>query len=201
MVLHDLIRHVNSYVRVPCATQRSTFPKILSLVHVYLCENTMMIECTRFQMYHAADYCQLHHLITTPDSNVYGADLGPIWGRQNPGGHHVGPMNFAIRDYAFKFHYSNIHGEAATFNCHNVHVFSSLLMRSRPDVANTFFYWHSNIQLVTAMDGLITQYCIKFNMDECGHTKKNYKRRTAPCPRIRTLEHLLRLCVRKYSML
>ena len=32
-----------------------------------------------------------------PDSNVHGAIMGPIWGRQDPGGPHVGPMNFAIR--------------------------------------------------------------------------------------------------------
>ena len=25
-----------------------------------------------------------------------GANMGPIWGRQDPGGPHVGPMNFAI---------------------------------------------------------------------------------------------------------
>ena len=31
-----------------------------------------------------------------PDSKVHGADMGPIWGRQDPGGHHIGPMNFAI---------------------------------------------------------------------------------------------------------
>ena len=31
-----------------------------------------------------------------PDSKVHGANMGPIWGRQNPGGHHVGPMNYAI---------------------------------------------------------------------------------------------------------
>ena len=31
-----------------------------------------------------------------PDSKVYGANLGPIWGRQDPGGPHVGPMNLAI---------------------------------------------------------------------------------------------------------
>ena len=31
-----------------------------------------------------------------PDSKVHGADMGPIWGRQDPGGPHVGPMNFAI---------------------------------------------------------------------------------------------------------
>ena len=30
------------------------------------------------------------------DSKVHGANMGPIWGRQDPGGPHVGPMNFAI---------------------------------------------------------------------------------------------------------
>ena len=32
-----------------------------------------------------------------PDSKVHGANMGPIWGRQDPGGSHVGPWNFAIR--------------------------------------------------------------------------------------------------------
>ena len=31
-----------------------------------------------------------------PGSKVRGANMGPIWGRQDPGGPHVGPMNFAI---------------------------------------------------------------------------------------------------------
>ena len=31
-----------------------------------------------------------------PDRKVHGAIMGPIWGRQDPGGPHVGPMNFAI---------------------------------------------------------------------------------------------------------
>ena len=31
-----------------------------------------------------------------PDSKVHGANMGPIWGRQDPDGPHVGPMNFAI---------------------------------------------------------------------------------------------------------
>ena len=30
------------------------------------------------------------------DSKVHGANMGTIWGRQTPGGPHVGPMNFAI---------------------------------------------------------------------------------------------------------
>ena len=33
-----------------------------------------------------------------PDSKVHGASMGPIWGRQDPGGPHDGPMNFAIWD-------------------------------------------------------------------------------------------------------
>ena len=35
-------------------------------------------------------------LAMDPDSKVYGANMGLIWGRQDPGGPHVGPMNFAI---------------------------------------------------------------------------------------------------------
>ena len=31
-----------------------------------------------------------------PDSKVHGANMGPTWGRQDPGGPHVGPINFAI---------------------------------------------------------------------------------------------------------
>ena len=33
---------------------------------------------------------------TVPDSKGHGANMRPIWGRQDPGGPHVGPMNFAI---------------------------------------------------------------------------------------------------------
>ena len=31
-----------------------------------------------------------------PESKNYGANMGPTWGRQDPGGPHVGPMNLAI---------------------------------------------------------------------------------------------------------
>ena len=33
-----------------------------------------------------------------PDNKVHGASMGPIRGRQDPGGPHVGPINFAIWD-------------------------------------------------------------------------------------------------------
>ena len=31
-----------------------------------------------------------------PDSKVHVANMGAMWVRQDPGGSHVGPMNFAI---------------------------------------------------------------------------------------------------------
>ena len=31
-----------------------------------------------------------------PNSKVHRANMGPIWGRQDPDGPHIGPMNFAI---------------------------------------------------------------------------------------------------------
>ena len=36
--------------------------------------------------------------LCTPNSKVHGANMGPIWGRQDPDGPHVGLMNFAIWD-------------------------------------------------------------------------------------------------------
>ena len=35
-------------------------------------------------------------MIYNPDSKVHGDNMGPIWGRQDPGGPHAGPINFAI---------------------------------------------------------------------------------------------------------
>ena len=33
-----------------------------------------------------------------PGSKVHGDNMGPIWGRQDPGGPHVGPMNLHLWD-------------------------------------------------------------------------------------------------------
>ena len=35
-------------------------------------------------------------MFTHPDSKVHGANMGHIWGQEDPGGPHVGSMNFAI---------------------------------------------------------------------------------------------------------
>ena len=43
-----------------------------------------------------------------PDSKVHGANMGSIWGRQGPGGPHVGPMNFAMWDFnVFRVSYAD----------------------------------------------------------------------------------------------
>ena len=43
--------------------------------------------------------------IQNPDSKVHGANIGPIWGRQYPGGPHVGPMNLAIWEGFIRYHW------------------------------------------------------------------------------------------------
>ena len=36
--------------------------------------------------------------MNNPDSKIHGAYMRPTWGRQDPGGPLVGPMNLAIRE-------------------------------------------------------------------------------------------------------
>ena len=48
----------------------------------------------------AADQYMEH--VIHPNSKVHGANMGPIWGRQDPGGPHVGPINFVNRDPALR---------------------------------------------------------------------------------------------------
>ena len=43
---------------------------------------------TRLELIFARDY---RLRVDIPDSNVHGANMGPIWSRQDPGGPHVGP--------------------------------------------------------------------------------------------------------------
>ena len=37
--------------------------------------------------------------VKDPDSNIHGTNMGPVWDLQDPGGSHIGPMNFAIWGY------------------------------------------------------------------------------------------------------
>ena len=69
----------------------------------------------------------LHKMaINFPDSKVHGANMGPIWGRQDLGGPQVGPMNFAILvikfSHAMRDHYSKAHlmRTALTTKCREI---------------------------------------------------------------------------------
>ena len=42
--------------------------------------------------------CPAMYVCGTADIKVHEAYMGHIWGRQDPGGPHVGPMNLVIRD-------------------------------------------------------------------------------------------------------
>ena len=44
-------------------------------------------------------------VINHPDIKVHGANMGTIWGRQDPDGPHVGPMNFEIWASIAQAHY------------------------------------------------------------------------------------------------
>ena len=46
-------------------------------------------------------------LFCVPDSKVRGANMGPIWGQQDPRGPQVGLINFAICDYLIALYYSS----------------------------------------------------------------------------------------------
>ena len=48
----------------------------------------------------AGSSSKIKMVISNPDSKVHGANMGPMWGRQDPGGPHVGAMNFAIWEKA-----------------------------------------------------------------------------------------------------
>ena len=48
----------------------------------------------------SAPVCSPYHQTTIPENKVNGANMGLIWGRQDPGGPRVGPMKLDIRDFA-----------------------------------------------------------------------------------------------------
>ena len=61
------------------------------------------LPCVHYIATSVPDSCQVKHCelrvyptFNIPDSKFHGANMGPIWGRQDPGGPHVGHRNLAI---------------------------------------------------------------------------------------------------------
>ena len=62
---------------------------------------TMQSNASKLLIVHSPEFTLLEEnklsiVIAYPDSAVHGVNMGPIWGREDPGGSHVGPINFAI---------------------------------------------------------------------------------------------------------
>ena len=67
-------------------------------------------------------HLQLEISNENPDSKVHGANMGPTWGWQNPGGPHVGHVNLAIREYLLlDLNFTQIY--SSVFPCLPVKVF------------------------------------------------------------------------------
>ena len=83
-----------------------------------------------------------------PDSKVCGASMGPTWGRKDPGGPHVGPMNLAIWAIALFIIFSVINISDLTKWC--VWIFKSYSCLNSASAA--LLWWHlSNIKVVFNM--------------------------------------------------
>ena len=84
--------------------------KMLSAMQWLFCRGLWLIDCdigrrdfnyaiTCYFLNFAPIIVNIPYFIeTTPDSKVHGANMGAIWGRQDPGGPRVSPMNFVIWD-------------------------------------------------------------------------------------------------------
>ena len=68
--------------------------------------------------------------LNSPDSKVHGANMGPTWGWKDPGGFHVGPINFALWDLMHSVTKSN--RQFATVNF-------SLICQGQPYRVPAFF--------------------------------------------------------------
>ena len=59
----------------------------------------VVIESYGISGYTWPKYIKKIFITIIPDNKVLGANMGPIWGRQDPDGSHVGRVNFAIGDF------------------------------------------------------------------------------------------------------
>ena len=91
-----MLSHTDDLLTHPCYIAPSTISYMDDfLTHPYVMCCCYFIRTT----YYCIRMIQVpvpSHTDNFPDSKVHGANMGPIWGRQDPGGPHVGPMNFAI---------------------------------------------------------------------------------------------------------
>ena len=90
--------------------------------------------------------------ISFPDSKYHGADIGPIWGRQDPDGPHVGHMNFAIwvvvRNWKILTLLYWHHHTVCLFLCVHIHTCMMLFQVSDSDIHEAL-YEHNEFSVST----------------------------------------------------
>ena len=95
--LHEVHDTTQTYARNLVVTDPST----CSQTRLFLRNIVLINHMNTWQLKRIIDIAHhaIHHLLVHryfPDSKVHGANMGPTWGRQDPGGPHVGLMNFAL---------------------------------------------------------------------------------------------------------
>ena len=104
----EFLLNLQSIICVCAKKCRCIFPWMHTSVHMYASLHVWM----SMHINICVQPCVLIHLSTEsqgfpcwqlcwwhqgfPDGKVLGANMGSIWGRQDPGGPHDGPMNFAV---------------------------------------------------------------------------------------------------------
>ena len=92
-----------TYIFPPCDFSLQ-FPHICGVVSKLRIFTHTVMELS-FVLHFSDDYVDVYRclvllvidqFVTYPDSKIYGAKMGPTWGRQVPGGPYIGHVNFAI---------------------------------------------------------------------------------------------------------
>ena len=104
-----VLNEINDHCTTICLTivqgLRNLFILKLHSFHRALCSNLIIIETYDINATNEIDisiytnikaYLISEQTRNNPDNKVHGATMEPIWGRQDPGGPHVGPLNLAF---------------------------------------------------------------------------------------------------------
>ena len=76
-----------------------------------------------------------------PDSKVRGANMGPIWGRQDPGVPHVGTMNFAIWVHIASHYLHELIWKQWTYTILARYILSSMCLRLIFSIILQYITW------------------------------------------------------------
>ena len=129
--------------------------------------------------------------ILHPDSKVHGANMGPTWGRQDPGGPHVGPMNFAIwagiilcmRPANERLTILQLDANF-TWSCHNMEMLSPLLPLCLMEVSKQTAEQTIKLPVIWDAMKLIWHQCMSMNWCVCENQSMHHSNNSHYFPHI-----------------